>query len=336
MDLPLITFALISYRQIQFIAESAASVFAQTYPNLEIILSDDCSPDDTFQRIEQIAQQYNGPHKLVLNHNSENLGLARHINRVCELASGSIIVIGAGDDVFMPDRVQHIANVFQRDSSVYSVYSDAFYIDEDGTQLPGSLGMYRKILPGTPANIFKGRAHAYGCAHAWKKDSYTRFGPLHPNVVYEDQAISMRSSLLGEIAYIDKPLVKYRMHSSNLALGKNRRTRAQFDLVYQRKIFETEQFVRDLKCFITFAKQPEFLTESIETSAELLRKAELRLWLLESVLKAKQVSLVQGAFKLITFCGVSLIKDRSVFVLIVQKSFPVLIGVKNRLQQILR
>lgn len=329
---PLVTFALISFRQIEFIAESVESVFAQNYPNLEIILSDDCSPDGTFDVIERLSANYRGPHQLVLNCNKENLGLARHINRVCELASGSIVVIGAGDDVFTSDRVQQIITVFQQNPDVYSVYSDALYIDEVGRQLPGSLGKYRKIMPGTPENVFEGRAHAYGCAHAWRKESYSKFGPLHPNVVYEDQAISMRSSLLGGIAYIDKPLVKYRMHSSNIALGRNRRTRDQFEVVYQRKIFETQQFIRDLKCFCEIAEISGFEDQKVRQASGLYTRAETRLSLLQGVLKVKQAKRIATRASLLALFVTSVVRDRSISILIVQKAFPFSINIKNWLQ----
>ncbi|WP_306481239.1 glycosyltransferase [Limnobacter sp.] len=335
-DLPLVTFALISYRQSEFICESVQSVLAQDYPNLEIILSDDCSPDNTYQLIEMLGANYRGPHHLVLNSNSQNLGLARHVNRVCELASGLIVVIGAGDDIFSPDRVSHIVSAFKQNSDVYSVYSNAFYIDEVGEQLPGSLGQYRKILPGTPKNVFEGRAHAYGCVHAWKKESYSTFGPLHPDVVYEDQAISMRSALLGEIAYIDMPLVKYRMHSSNLALGRNRRTREQFETVYRRKIFETQQFIRDLTFFCETPQQTSSVTQKTKDAKKLLLRAEARLAMLQKVDSLKQGNSITVWLPLMLQLWESLFRDRSVFLMLLQKIFPISISVKNWLQYLFR
>ena len=69
---PLITFALFAYNQERFIREAVEGAFSQTYSPLEIILSDDCSPDRTFEIMKEMAAEYTGPHTIVLNRNEKN------------------------------------------------------------------------------------------------------------------------------------------------------------------------------------------------------------------------------------------------------------------------
>ena len=83
-DRPLVSFAVIAYNQERFIREAIEGAFAQTYEPLEIILSDDCSPDRTFDIMQEMAAAYDGPHKVVLNRNEPNLGLVPHVNRILE------------------------------------------------------------------------------------------------------------------------------------------------------------------------------------------------------------------------------------------------------------
>ena len=71
-DRPLITFALFAYNQERFIREAVAGAFSQTYSPLEIILSDDCSSDRTFEIIQEMTAGYEGPHKVILNRNEKN------------------------------------------------------------------------------------------------------------------------------------------------------------------------------------------------------------------------------------------------------------------------
>ncbi len=66
-DRPLITFALFAYNQENHIEEAVQGAFSQTYSQLEIVLSDDCSTDRTFEIMERMANAYQGPHKIVLN-----------------------------------------------------------------------------------------------------------------------------------------------------------------------------------------------------------------------------------------------------------------------------
>lgn len=56
-DRPLVTFALIAYDQERFIREAVEGAFSQTYSPLEIILSDDCSSDRTFEIIKDVAAE---------------------------------------------------------------------------------------------------------------------------------------------------------------------------------------------------------------------------------------------------------------------------------------
>ena len=63
---PLICFGLLAYNQEPFIREAVEGALAQTYAPLEIILSDDCSTDRTFEIMQETVAAYRGPHKVVL------------------------------------------------------------------------------------------------------------------------------------------------------------------------------------------------------------------------------------------------------------------------------
>ena len=86
---PLVTFALCAYNQERFIREAIEGAFAQTYEPLEIILSDDCSSDRTFEIMQEMAAAYAGAARIKLNRNASNLGIAGHVNRLIELSTSS-------------------------------------------------------------------------------------------------------------------------------------------------------------------------------------------------------------------------------------------------------
>src|ERR1017187_4006697 len=106
---PVVSFVLLAYKQEQFIREAVEGALAQTYSPLEIILSDDCSPDRTFEIMQEMAAAYRGPHKIILNRNPKNLGIGAHVNRGMELAKGEWIVVAAGDDISLPERTARLA-----------------------------------------------------------------------------------------------------------------------------------------------------------------------------------------------------------------------------------
>lgn len=106
-DYPLVTFALFAFNQEAYIRGAVASALAQEYPNLQVILSDDCSTDGTWAALSEMAAAYDGPHEVCLNRNSANVGsggLGAHVNRLVELSRGDLLVFAGGDDISHPDR----------------------------------------------------------------------------------------------------------------------------------------------------------------------------------------------------------------------------------------
>src|SRR3954469_13971939 len=106
MDKPLLTFTIAAFNQEAFIREAVEGAFCQTYSPLEIVLSDDCSRDRTFEIMQEMAAGYRGLHRLILNRNPSQLSIGGHVNRVVELSKGELIIGAAGDDVSLPDRTQ--------------------------------------------------------------------------------------------------------------------------------------------------------------------------------------------------------------------------------------
>ena len=103
----------LAYRQQGFVRAAIEGAFAQTYSPLEIVLSDDASPDGTFAVMQEMAAAYSGPHRVVLNRNEKNLGLTAHVSRVMALATGDFVVQNAGDDVSHPERVARLVAAWQ-------------------------------------------------------------------------------------------------------------------------------------------------------------------------------------------------------------------------------
>jgi Glycosyl transferase family 2 len=224
-DEPLLTFALVGYNQERFIREALEGALAQTYSPLEIILSDDCSSDRTFEIMSEMAAAYRGPHRVLLNRNASRFGLGGHINRVMEMVHGELVVVAAGDDVSLPERVAVVCKAWKSDGKrATTVHSSFIAIDEAGVPLgaPPSPLSPRLPLPlvvqtSVPHEFLKTlKPNVTGCANAWSPRLFSVFGPLAPNIVYEDKAIAFRSVVAGRILMVGVPLVKYRKHQENL------------------------------------------------------------------------------------------------------------------------
>ena len=213
---PLNTFALFVYNQENFIREAVSAAFAQTYSPLEIILSDDCSNDQTFTIMRDMAGAYRGPHTIILNRNNHRLGIGGHVNRIMEIAEGMLIIAAAGDDISAPERVERMYHVYESTKgNAKSIFSNNFI-----TNACGEIQRLDFIEPlvedqYSPENMAEGSFEIAGCSHAWSREIFDIFGPMITPLTCEDRVIPFRSALLGGIKYIHDPLVRHRRHENN-------------------------------------------------------------------------------------------------------------------------
>ena len=209
---PPVTFAVIAYNQERYIREAIEGAFAQTYQPLEIILSDDGSPDRTYQIMQEMAAAYDGPHKVVLNRNEPNLGLVPHIDRVMELVSGEFIVVSAGDDISCPQRTEKMVTAWRQSAkNVTLVHSLAESIKDSGEYNWIRPPPERMMNKPTSRDIIQYALHVVGATAGWDRRVFTEFGPLAPGLEIEDHIIPLRASFIGDLSFINEPLVKNRV-----------------------------------------------------------------------------------------------------------------------------
>lgn len=213
---PLVTLLLLSYNQEKYVEEALRAALDQTYAPLEIIFSDDCSKDRTYQLAKRICENYSGHHKLILQKNEKNLGIGMHLNKLFDQANGELIVLAAADDISEPERVEELVTLWLKSEKKYdSIWSAVSLIDERGNaagikdQTPQSSAIVDQVQDFVPSVL--------GCSHATTKRLHDKFGTFGENIVYEDRVIAFRSLISGGHGYIKKPLVKYRIHSESIS-----------------------------------------------------------------------------------------------------------------------
>lgn len=223
VDRPLVTFAIFSYNQEGYIADAVKAAFAQTYSPLEILISDDCSTDKTFDVIRDLVSQYDGPHTVVCNRNPVNMGLINHINFLMETAKGELIIEAPGDDISMPQRTERLVEAYLLDGcSGRTIHSAVMKMDVSG----GDIGV---VVPAIVERSMSLRKVAVsgtaiiGASQAWPRKQIEIFGPIKRTGAYEDLVMAFRSMLLGGHVYIAEPLVRYRVGSgmSSQAVPEN-------------------------------------------------------------------------------------------------------------------
>jgi len=213
---PLITLAVCTYNHERYIKAALEGAFSQTYSPLEIVISDDCSQDNTFRIIQDHIQFYKGPHRIRVNRNCRNLGVSNHFNRIFEMSSGELILLASGDDISLPERVEQTCRCWlDSQKKVQAVFTQARIINA-GSRPCGLV--LDAVLPEMLSVewMLEHYPVAYGNCLAISRRVLDDFGPLPEDVLQEDLILPVRAGLLGPLAYLEKPLVLYRQHQNNL------------------------------------------------------------------------------------------------------------------------
>jgi len=221
----LLSISVCGYKQEPFIRASVAAALSQTYSPLEVILSDDCSPDRTFEIMTEMAKSYRGPHRVVLNRNPSNYGLGKHVNRVVELVKGRLLVVSAGDDISTPERVETVFLAWEQSGrSARVIQCGTIDIDEEGKRLGGQSeavttspsSASEEVRPSLFDYVRTLKPGIFGCALAYDPELFRIFGPLPEELIHEDNAIALRGLFFGPLLFVKAPLLQRRIHANNI------------------------------------------------------------------------------------------------------------------------
>lgn len=220
-DRPLVTFALFAYNQEDYIREAVEAALAQTYVPLEIILSDDCSTDRTFEIMQELAAAYDGPHRVIAARTESNLGVLRHVLQRGREAQGTIVVLAAGDDISDPRRVERHFALYDA-PEVLAVTSAFSLIDSSGRMLSDCVEQPINLHGQTKRTSYlKTTRYPYqviqGSTASYRADLFDIEIPTDDLDVSEDNWFNFLVYLLGgRVAFVPDVLVAYRMHSGAL------------------------------------------------------------------------------------------------------------------------
>lgn len=272
---PLVTFALFAYNQEKYIREALEGALAQTYQPLEIIFSDDGSSDQTFKIMQEVVGAYDGPHHVRLNRNPNNLGLTTHVNRVLAMAKGELIVMAAGDDISLPNRVSESVETFVRHPEAMAVSFSDSRIDGTGAQVGGNqstdtertIDLATFLAAGPRAQSELGIS---GASRAFRRRVYEVFGPLHPECPGEDTPFLLRALYLGNLIVIGRPGILYRLHLAQMSSSSGRAR--QTGCLYQDQ-FRDDINIASIKKLInpTQLKSASIFARNFRTDRELHR-----------------------------------------------------------------
>ena len=136
-DQPLVSIVIPAYNNAEYLDETMKSVLGQTYTNLEVIVSDHASTDDTWA----VMQRYSSDPRVTLLHTEGGGGALRNWNRVSQAATGELIKLVCGDDLLYPTIVaQQVAALIAEPGAVLAA-SPRDIVDANGAPVLKNRGL---------------------------------------------------------------------------------------------------------------------------------------------------------------------------------------------------
>lgn len=225
-----------AYNAEAFISETIDSALAQTYQDLEIIVVDDGSTDNT----RRVLQQYGDQIRYVYQRNS---GVSMARNTGISIATGEYIALLDHDDVWLPEKLEKQVKILDADPDIALVYSDTYLMDFNGTLLgrgfDGDQPHRGRVLPELFLNNF------VPCLTAViRKQVLDKVGLFRPDLhVVEEYELFLRIAELYQVDFVHAPLAKYRVHETSF-VSRNPELRFQESIVVAEECLERNPDLR--------------------------------------------------------------------------------------------
>lgn len=257
----LVSILVASYNHEKYIEDCLDSIKNQSYKNIELIISDDCSRDNTFS-IAKAWCDKNGERftRCIVRKNENNLGVTKNYNQMIDEAKGDYIKCFASDDILFSNAITELVDYLEEEADDI-VFSNMVIIN-DGDKLANRQIFDRKAFykrkPPYGTGILKELIRCNTvCAPSvlFRRETIEKYGKYDEALMYEDWEYWLRIEAEGgSIGYIDTNLVAYRiLKKSNSHYGKSRDEIKRFERDYDNNRKMLSKYVKmDDECLVSF------------------------------------------------------------------------------------
>lgn len=212
--------ALCTYNGSRHIAAQLTSILAQTRAVDHIVVADDSSGDDTVDIVERTLAD-SGVRFTVLRGDAP-LRVTANFERAVLAAEGDIIVLSDQDDVWAPDKIERMTELFGSRPELAALFTDARLVDATGSPLGGTLfealeiagSDFDAIRSGDAFATLLRRNLATGATMAFRREWLPSLVPFDRRWVH-DEWITIVLAALAPIDFLSDALIDYRQHGAN-------------------------------------------------------------------------------------------------------------------------
>lgn len=211
---PLVSVVIPCYNHEQFVQDCIQSVIDQTYENIELIIIDDGSKDNSIQKIQEkitVCEKRFVNFKFIYR---KNKGLCATLNEAISLCSGKYLSLIASDDQMLPEKTSIQVEYMNSDSNIIAHMGGVYWIDED-SKIIKKISAKNKNYKFNEVFLLKHDLNV--CTQMLRSDFIKSVGGYPTNFVIEDWYMWLKilESDKNKVMSVDKILCKYRKHKNN-------------------------------------------------------------------------------------------------------------------------
>lgn len=245
---PKVSVMIITYNQEDLISETIESVINQNYENIEIVIADDASTDNTPAIINEYAKKYPGIVIPVLN--ETNLGITGNSNAAFFSCTGELIAVLGGDDLFLNGKIQSQIELFRDPNVVLSYHPVDIFLHQTNETLFITNMVEREKINDVYDLITKGGIPGASSVMVRRSACPSHgFDPQFP--VVSDWIFFIEVSLQGKIAPLSEIYGRYRKHGK----GASERTLELLDESLNTLDVVVERYGQNDKRLVAACKQ---------------------------------------------------------------------------------
>lgn len=217
---PKVTALVPCYNSAAFITRALESLAAQTWQNLEILIGEDCSTDNTFEIVAAFAAQHSNVRVLRRN---ENLGWLRNANDLMANAAGELMFFAFHDDAVEPTYVEKLVAALRDNPGAVLAYTDMQLFQPDGQeQIKVFYALASRHGPLARGLVMGGLVTDWwlpnrGLFRSW---AFKRAGGIKPNTEGEfsaDWTWLLHLSLFGDFVRVPETLCRKYFQKTSLS-----------------------------------------------------------------------------------------------------------------------
>jgi glycosyltransferase involved in cell wall biosynthesis len=214
-NLPLVSIVITNYNREKTIATAIESALAQDYPNLEIIISDNCSTDKS----DEIISRYTGDSRVRYSVNETNIGMLANFRlAISHKAQGKYFtIVNSDDELINPHFISDCIHIINKGENILLVKGASFH----KRKAAGKYHLYKSLNDiENGLTFFKHFRfnQDFGWAGVLIERAYIgQYDLLQNNATGCDYFINLKLALLGNIGFVKTPSYQFNIHESNLS-----------------------------------------------------------------------------------------------------------------------